>query len=235
MRRAANVVPGLTLLLAVIANSAPGQAPDSVPPRVSATGQVTVRLVPTRAVIYLLVEATAPTSAEAMARGALSSASVIDTLRRIGGAEDVSLVEYGVTPTATYGSPGAGPPNTFTSRAAVRFTTSLANVQALTAAAYARGASGSAPPQFQHEELNAAIARALEEASAMARTRAEAVARGLGGRLGALAGISAGYYGGENSGPPGFPPPQSYDYQSRPLPEVRHSVQVTGTWVFVPR
>src|SRR5688500_11290024 len=37
--------------------------------------------------------------------------------------------------------------------------------------------------------VDTAVARALEQATALARQRAEAVARGLGGRLGALIGI----------------------------------------------
>ena len=212
------------------------QSPDTSA-KVSATGQVIVRLVPTRAVSYLLVEATAPTPAEAVSRGALSSSAVLDTLRRAGGALDITVVQYGVVPTpANYSGGGGGPPNTFTSREAVRFVSALSRIQDLTAAAYAKGASGSAPPQFQHEEFNAAVTAALEEASAMARTRAASVARGLGGTLGVLSGITAGYYGGDYSATPAyFPMPQQFDHQSRPLPEIRHTVQVTGTWRFVQR
>lgn len=205
--------------------------------RVNATGSVTIRLAPTRAIIYLLIEATAPTAGEAVGRGSESSTSVLDTLRKTGGAEEIRLVQYGVVPTPpNYSGGSAGPPNTFTSRSAVRFVTALSNVQALTSAAYARGASGSAPPVFQHEGLDAAVTRAVEEATAMARERAEALARGMGGRLGAMTHLSTQpMYGGSDYAPSqGFPIPQ-YDPQSRPLPEIRQTIQVNATWKFVPR
>ena len=228
---------GATTVIGVMATGVGAQAPDGVRARVSATGQVNIRLVPTRAVIYLLIEATAPTSGEAVSRGSQSSTSVLDTLRRVGGAEDIGLVEYGVVPTPmTYGAPGAGPPNTFTSRSAVRFTALLAKVPALTAAAYARGASGSAPPQFRHEGLDSAVARAIQEATEIARHHAEAIAKGLGGQLGPATNITSQALnnGIDYSAMQGFPVPQMYDQQSRPLPEITHSIQVTGTWMFVP-
>ena len=225
---------GLTSVLGTLATGAAAQAPA----RVSATGQVNIRLVPTRAVIYLLIEATAPTPDEAVARGNQSSTAVVDTLRRVGGADNIGLVQYGVVPTPmTYGAPVSGPPNTFTSRAAVRFTASLAKIPSLTAAAYARGASGSAPPQFQHEGLDSAVTKAIEEATELARQHAEAIAKGLGGQLGPVTNITtqAVHTGMEYSMMQGFPVPQMYDQQSRPLPDIFQSIQVTGSWMFVPR
>ena len=222
------------LSVAAFAGVASAQRPDTGRILITATGQADIRIIPTSAVINLLIEATAPTSGEAMTRGAQSSNSVLDTLRRAGGAEDLSLVQYGVVPTPNFGSPQGGPPNTFTSRAAVRFVASLSRVPALTAAAYARGASGSAAPQFRHEGLTETLSRAFEEAAANARQRAEAIARGLGGRLGMLTGISHHQvYPMEYPGVQQFPS-QPYEQQTRPLPDIRQTVQVSGTWVFVP-
>ena len=205
--------------------------------RVSAGGAVTIRLAPTKAIMYLLIEATAPTAGEAVGRGSESSNSVLDTLRKAGGAQEIRLVHYGVVPTPpNYSGGNAGPPNTFTSRSAVRFVTALSNIQSLTSAAYARGASGSAPPVFQHEGLDSALARAVEDATVMARERAEAMVRGMGGRLGAMTHVSTQpTYGGSDYAPAqGFPLAQ-YDQQSRPLPEIRHTVHVNATWKVVPR
>lgn len=228
---------GVNTALGAMATGVAAQAPDAPRARISATGQVNIRLVPTRAVIYLLIEATAPTSAGAMVHGDLSSSGVLDTLRRLGGAEDISLVQYGVVPTPmTYGAPGGGPPNTFTSRSAVRFTASLAKVPSLTAAAYARGASGSAPPQFRNEELDAVVAQAIQEATVIARQNAEAIAKGLGGQLGPVTNITSQALnnGIDYSAMQGFPVAQMYDQQSRPLPEIIQSIQVTGTWMLAP-
>jgi uncharacterized protein YggE len=212
------------------------QIPDTVRVRIGGSAQVVVRLVPTRAVLYLLVESTAPTSEEAVSQTARASTGVMDTLRRAGGADDLSLVEYGVVPTpVNYPTPAANQRNGYTSRAAVRFVASLARVQALTSAAYARGASASAAPQFQHEGVDTAIARAIEQATVLARLRAESIARGLGGRLGALIGIDSHPAYNEYSQPATFPPPQGYDHQPRPVPEIKHTVNVNGSWVFVPR
>jgi uncharacterized protein YggE len=227
------VLVGLTLGLS--APEAPAQTDTIV--RVSAGGSVTIRLAPTRAIVYLLIEATAQTSGEAVGRGSESSTSVLDTLRKAGGAEEIQLVQYGVVPTPpNYGGGNGGPPNTFTSRSAIRFVTALSSVQSLTSAAYARGASASAPPVFQHDGLDAAVTRAIEEATVMARERAEAMARGMGGRLGAMTHLSTQpmYGGADYSAAQGFTLPQ-YDQQSRPLPEIRQTIQVNATWKFVPR
>ena len=214
------------------------QTPDTIRARVSGSAQVTIRLVPTRAVMHLLIENTATTSAEAVTLTAQAAQSVVDTLRRAGGAEDVILVEYGVVPTPmTQPTPAGAPRSSYVSRAAVRFTASLMRVQQLTAAAYARGASVSAPPTFQQEGLDSAIARALEEGAARVRLRAEAIARGLGGRLGALMHIDMQpmYNSADYQPSPGFPSPQGHDYQPRPVPEIRHTVNVNASWIFIPR
>jgi len=224
------------LMVALTGTAGLAQPPDTVRVRIGGSAQVVVRLVPTRAVMYLLVESTAPTVEEAVNQTARASSGVIDTLRRTGGADELSLVEYGVVPTlVNYPTPAANQRNGYTSRAAVRFVASLSRVQALTSAAYVRGASASAAPQFLHEGVDTAVARALEQATALARQRAEAVARGLGGRLGALIGIDSHPAYNEYSQPTTFPPPQGYDHQPRPVPEIKHTVNVNGAWVFVPR
>ena len=214
------------------------QIPDTIRGRVSGSAQVTIRLVPTRAVMHLLIENTATTSAEAVTLTAQAAQSVVDTLRRAGGAEDVILVEYGVVPTPmTQPTPAGAPRSSYVSRAAVRFTASLTRIQQLTAAAYTRGASVSAPPSFQHDGLDTAMARAIEEGAARARQRAEAIARGLGGRLGALMHIDMHpmYNSTDYQPQQGFPAPQGHDYQPRPIPEIRHTVNMTASWVFIPR
>ena len=224
------------LIVALTGGAALAQTTDTVRVRIGGSAQVVVRLVPTRAVMYLLVESTAPTPEEAVSQTARASSGVMDTLRRSGGADDLSLVEYGVVPTlVNYPTPAANQRNGYTSRSAVRFVASLSRVQALTSAAFARGASASAAPQFLHEGVDTAVARALEQATALARQRAEAVARGLGGRLGALIGIDSHPAYNEYSQPTTFPPPQGYDHQPRPVPEIKHAVNVNGSWVFVPR
>jgi uncharacterized protein YggE len=225
-------------MLPGVSRDALAQNPDTARVRVAGGAQVSVRLVPTRAVVHLLIEATAATAHEAVSQAAEGSGAVLDTLRRAGGAADLTLVQYGVAPTpVNHPTPANGPRNSYTSRAAVRFTTPLSNVQVLTAAAYARGASASAPLQFLHEGLDSAIARAVEEASSLARLRAEAIARGLGGSLGPLIGIETHpvYNGAEYQPSPGFPAPMGYDHTPRPIPEIKYTVQVTGSWRFVPR
>jgi uncharacterized protein YggE len=219
-------------------NAASAQARDSVPPRIGATGQQTVRLAPSHAILHILIEAAAPTGAEASARGGQSAAAVRDTLQRTGGASELALVPYGVLPTppSAYGGGPAGPPNTFTSRSAIRLVARTEDLPALTAAAFAKGASGVAAPVFESSALASATNAAIEQATAQAREHAEAIARGLGGRLGRLVSLSVPSIFQPDYGTVAhFPVNQTYDPQTRPLPEIRVTVSVTGTWVFVPR
>lgn len=236
MRGILFVAPVIASMLGAVATHGAAQTPDTARVRIGGSAQVTIQMVPTRAVMYLLIEGTAAESRDAVAQVARTSQDVLDTLRRTGGANELTLVQYGVVPTpVTYPTPATNARNGYTSRAAVRFTTSLSSVQALTAAAFARGASASAPPQFVHEGLDSAIVRAIEEATSIARQRAEAIARGLGGRLGALLGFDTHPNTFGYSQPASFPPPQQYDHQGRPVPEIRYSVSVNGSWVFIPR
>ncbi len=227
-----HVVPALTFAFGVGARAVMAQ-PDQVRGNVTASAEVTVQLVPTRAVLYLLIEAEGRTHGEAIERQARASAAVLDTLRRAGGADDITLVQYGVSPTRTDGSYGSVPPNTFTSRAAVRLSTALSRVQLLTAAAYARGANGTASPYYEHEGFEEAVVSAVEEATTLVRRRAEAIARGLGGQLGALVNIAAQpqYPGTEFRQPPALVT-GLFEWQNRPIPEIRHTVHVVGTWLF---
>ena len=77
--------------MVAMAGTGSAQVPDTVRVRIGGSAQVVVRLVPTRAVLYLLVESTAPTAEEAVSQTARASTGVMDTLRRAGGADDLSL------------------------------------------------------------------------------------------------------------------------------------------------
>lgn len=224
--------------LAAPATALAAQQPDTMRIRVTGSAQVNVRLVPTRAVMHLLIENTARTTEEAVRLTQEASRAVFDTLRNAGGAEDLTLVQYGVVPTpVTHPTPAEAPRSSYVSRAAVRFVAPLSRMQALTSAAYARGASVSAQPHFQHEGLDTAITRLLEQGTAIARQRAEAIARGLGGTLGALMSVESHplYNGADYAPSPGFPASTGYDHQPRPVPEIRYAMNVTASWVFVRR
>ena len=210
---------------------------DSFPTQITVAGQAVVRLAPTRAILYLLIEATAPTPGEAAARGAQFTEAVRDTLQRIGGAGELSVVQYGVLPTSPqqYGGVAVGPSNVFTGRTAIRFVASITQLPALTAAAFAKGASGIAAPSFLSDDLPGAVARAVEQATANARQQAEAIARGLGFRLGPPSSIhSPQAFESHYPIPQHFAPGPGYDAQSRPLPEIRATITVTGTWSLLP-
>lgn len=214
---------------------APSAQVPEARPAIDAHGQVVVRVQPTHATLYLLVEAGGPTAAEAMQRVAGTAAVVRDSLSRVGTVGTIEVTQYGVSPSAAAPYGGGAPANAFTARVGLKLTSATDRLAALTTAAFSTGATGLGPPQFRTADSVALVTRAVGEASVQARARAEAMAKALGVRLGRLLSLSAPQsYNPEYPQQFTFPTPNNPEPMGRPFPEVRFTVNVIGRWELLP-
>lgn len=153
-----------------------------------------VRLVPDHATLFVTVEGTAETSADALARADGKLVQVLAALRALGdGVRIATPIAFSVAPTPnSRGFPGAPVAATITARTAVRVTVMRMTLLARTFAA-ASDAGAASAGSLTFESTAADSARLAEVAAAIvsARDEAMAMATGLGGRLGGLVEISS--------------------------------------------
>jgi len=161
----------------------------------AATASRTSRVVPDRASLYVIVEGTAETATDAIARVETKLKTVTDALRALG--SRVALdppVAYGVGPSPTpNGYPVLTTPPTNLARSVMRVQLNrpdqIANV---IAAAIGAGAAGSSSLAFESSVADSVRRARIGDALTVARTDAEAIARSLGGQLGALVSVTTG-------------------------------------------
>lgn len=153
----------------------------------------TSRIAPDRASLYLIVEGTAETPADAVARVETKLKVVSEALKALGSRVVVEApIAYGVGPTPSQnGYPMPASPPTNLARSVVRVQLNrpdqIANV---VAAAIAAGAASSSTLAFEASASDSVRRSKISEALSVARMDAEAIASSLGARLGSLVSVT---------------------------------------------
>lgn len=216
------------LLLAAVPASLLAQASsrDSI---VSVSASRTARVSPDRASLYLIVEGTAETPTDAIARVDTKVKAVTDALKSFGSRVKLdSPIAYGVGPSpALNGYPAAAAPATNLARSVIRVHIDRPEQTAqVVAAAIGAGATGGSSLAFESSAVDSVRRARISEALGVARLDAEAIASSLGARLGSLVSVST------TGGPFGFQPPTSINFDSRftqpvQVPDITVSATVT--------
>jgi uncharacterized protein len=167
------------------------QAPrDSV---VSVAASRVTRIAADRASLYLIVEGTAETATDAIARVETKSKAVLEALKGFGPRVKVDPpVSYGVGPTPNTNSfPGAIAPQTNIARSVVRVQLDrLDQVASVVAAAIGAGAATSSSLTFESSVADSIRRSRISEVIGAARLDAETVAASLGAKLGSLVSVT---------------------------------------------
>jgi uncharacterized protein YggE len=222
-----------------VAAQIPATAPVA-PPQIVTTGEGEARLTPDRATLYVGVQTRATTAAAAASENARRQRAILDTLRALGlGPDQISTINYNVSPEIQYDRPGGGTPRVVaytvsnTVRAEIR---RLDDIARIIDAALAKGANQISGLEFYSSNADDARRAAIAAAVVKARADAEAIARAAGGSIGALIELGT-----------SVPPIRPFEVSLRsaavaqvaaPTPiepgqQVVHAT-VTGRWVFVP-
>lgn len=179
------------LLVTLLPLPLPAQAVrDSV---VSVTASRTAKVAPDRASFYLIIEGTAETPADAIARVDTKLKAVLEALKSFGPRVVLDTpIAYGVGPSpAPNGYPTPPTPATNLARSVVRVQLNrpeqLGNV---VAAAIGAGAATSSSLAFESSVADSIRRARIGEVLGAARTDAETIASALGARLGTLVGVT---------------------------------------------
>ena len=208
-------------------------------PRIVVTATRTTRIAPDRFALYVTVEGSGETPADAAQRGAQKLQAVTAALQPFSGREAIVSVPYGVSPAPNInGFPGSSAQTSYLARYVLRVQPGRVDqITPLAVAAIAAGASSASPPTFEATGADSARRQRYGEALTQARRDAEALAAALGGRLGAVIEVSS------NNITPGFSSSNGYvsfmsGYEFRgpvPPPDVVVSVTVTVRYRFIPQ
>jgi uncharacterized protein YggE len=236
------VMAVLAAALFVVPSHASGQVGSSATatgPQIVTSGSGEAHISPDRATIFVGVQTRAATAALAGADNARRQRAILDTLRALGlTSEQLSTVNYNVSPEMQYAPNGTTPPKVVgytvsnTVRADVR---RLDDVGKMIDAALAKGANEISSLQFYSSKADSVRRVALAAAVANARADAEVLARAAGGSLGTLLELS--------SGESPIRPPQPLvmsrmvDAKATPIEsgDQTFSATVSARWQFVPR
>lgn len=216
--------------------TAQAQPPTS---QIVVTGTGEARVSPDRAAVLLGVQSRATTVTAAAADNARRLRAILDTLRSRGlGSDQLSTVNYSVSPEMQYSPTGNQPPKvtgyvvTNSVRAEVR---KIEDVGGVIDAALVKGANEVTSLQFFSSKADSIRRAALSAAVTDARAQAEVLARAAGGTLGALLEISS-------AQEPIRPMPQLLMRAAAASPPIRIPIEpgeqtvtatVTARWTFV--
>jgi uncharacterized protein YggE len=234
-----SIVVALAILPAVAQGQGARLDANDPEPRIVVTATRTTKLAPDRVTLYVTVEGTGETPAEAAQRGAQKLQAVTTALQPFNGKDAVVAVPYGVSPAPNLnGFPGSSSQNSFLARYVLRVQPARVDqITPLAVAAIAAGASSASPPTFEASGADSARRQHYGEALTQARRDAETLATALGGRLGAVIEVSS------NIGPPNFPSSAGFvnfvsGYEFRgPVqpPDVVVTSTVTVRYRFIPQ
>lgn len=207
-------------------------------PRVVVSVTRTARISPDRATVYLLVEGSGETPADAAQRAGQKLQAVTTAVRQSGIAiESAAALPYGVSPAPNLnGYPGASTQTSYVARFALRVQlTKLEQILSLTATAMTAGAGSASAPVFEASAADSARRARFAEALATARQDAEALASSLGGRLGGLIEVSSSGMVGQGISSPYISFMNRYDMSGQTQsPDVHVSATVTVRYRFIP-
>jgi uncharacterized protein len=190
-----NRIVSAAVIAATIASPLAAQVVASAPPQIVVTGNGQATVNPDRATIFLGVQSRAATAATAGSENARRLRAILDTLRAVGlTADQISTINYNVSPEMQYSPTGATPPRvtayvvTNTVRAELR---RIEDVARVVDAALGKGANQVSSLQFFSSKADSVRRAAFASAVADARADAEVLARAAGGTLGALLELSS--------------------------------------------
>lgn len=161
---------------------------------VTVSASRTTRIAPDRASMYLIVEGTAETAPDAIARVQAKLKTVTDALKGFGSQVKLDApISYGVGPTPNQtGYPVPASPPTNLARFVVRVQLDRVDqLASVVAAAIGAGAGTSSSLMFESSVADSVRRSRITDAIAAARLDAEAVAASLGGRLGSLVSVTS--------------------------------------------
>jgi uncharacterized protein YggE len=214
------------LLLTLVPFSLQAQAVrDSV---LTVTASRTTRIAADRSSFYVIVEGTAETAPDAVARVDTKLKAVSDAIKGFGARVEADHpIAYAVGPTPPpNGYPVSTAPATNLARSLIRVQLNRPDqIAQLIAAALAAGASNTTTLAFESSLADSVRRTRIADVLAVARSDAEAMAQALGGHLGAF--VDATTSGGQ-----GFQQPASLSFDSRfgmqaPAPEIPITTTVT--------
>jgi uncharacterized protein YggE len=207
-------------------------------PRIVSTATRTTRIAPDKVTLYLMIEGSGESPAEASQRASQKVQAVTAAVQQFANGRDaISTVPYGVSPAQNLpGYPGSSSQTSFIARYILRVQPSRVDqTTSLAAAATSAGASASSPPLFEAGSADSVRRLRYAEALSQARRDAEAIAAALGGHLGAVIEVSStgGFNQGANSGYVNFM--NRFEFAG-PMqsPEVLVSATVTVRYRFIP-
>jgi len=165
------------------------QARDSI---IAVSSTQTTRIAPDRASFYLLVEGTAETAADALARVNAKLKTVTEALKTFGSRVSLNTpMDYGVGPVPASGYPTPSSMATNVARSIMRVQLNRPEQLAqVIAAALGAGASGSSSLMFESTVADSVRRARIGDVLNSSRLDAEAIASSLGARLGALVSVS---------------------------------------------
>lgn len=196
-------LPLSLLFVAAVPVSLAAQVQVSRDSVVTASASRVTRVPPDRVSFYLVVEGTAETPADAVARVDSKVKAVQEALKGFGSRVKVDQpVAYGVGPSPNLsGFPGATNPGTNLARSVIHVQLDRPEQTAqVVAAAIGAGASSSSSLSFEASAADSVRRTRITEVLGVARRDAETIAESLGGRLGGLVSVTTG-----GSGVGGFP------------------------------
>jgi uncharacterized protein YggE len=153
----------------------------------------TAHVAPDRGAMFVIVEGTAETAADANTRVETKLRAVNDALKSLSPKIDVERpVGYGVSLAQNpNGYPMPANPGSFVSRSVMRIQISrLDQISAVVAAAMAAGATSTSSLSFESSVADSVRRDRIAEAVGVARNDAQALATALGGHLGALVDVT---------------------------------------------
>ena len=196
---------------------------------ITVTESRTSRVAPDRASIFVTIEGTAETVADAVARVETKIKPVSDALKARGGLVEVDRpIAYGVGPTMLpNGYPGVASPATYIARSVIRVHLIRADqIASVVAAALGAGAASASSPVFESSAADSIRRARVTEALTVAKLDAQAIAATLDGRLGALVDVSSSALGFNYSAPTYLAFDNRFGQQTS-APEVVSTMQVT--------
>lgn len=176
----------MPILLVCALPAAAQRAEEVLRPYIRSSGEATVTAKPDQAKMTIGVVTQASTAQEAGAQNARQTDAVLAQLRKaLGSAGEVRTTSYTVTPSYRYPREGGQPTITgYTASNTVEATVDdLALVGKLIDLATQSGANNIQQLRFLVKDEQPVRARALRQASILARSNAEAMAAGLGLRI----------------------------------------------------
>lgn len=216
------------LALALLPLRLPAQGVrDSV---ITVSASRTTKVAPDRASLYLIVEGTAETPTDAVARVDVKLKLVSEALKALG--SRVALdppIAYGVgpSPAVNGGYSGMNTPATNLARSVMRVQLNRPEQTAnVVATAIGAGAATSSSLTFESSVADSVRRARIGDALNVARMDAEAIASSLGARLGTLVSVST------SGGPFGFQGPGMLNFDNRfgqqaSVPEITVTTTVT--------